>query len=171
MKPESYEICFVADNDYGRFLRDYIPGLGERIDGGRIELHGETIGSHRGYAFYTVGQRKGLGVSNEKPLYVKRIDAAHNVAEVDTDERLYSKALTAEHANFVKYAAIPQSKKLKAKIRYKDAGADCVVKQFTDGRIQVEFDSPRRAITPGQSVVIYENDDVVAGGIISNIME
>lgn len=171
MKPESYEICFVTDNDYGRFLRDYVPGLGERIDGGRIELHGETIGRHKGYAFYTVGQRKGLGISHDKPLYVRRIDAAHNVVEVDTDEKLYSRALLAEHVNLVKYETIPQAKKFKAKIRYKDGGADCVVRQSDPDRMQVEFDSPRRAITPGQSVVIYEDDDVVAGAIISNIME
>lgn len=171
MKPESYEICFVADNDYGRFLRDYIPGLGEKLDRGQIVFDGKTIGVHKGYAFYTVGQRKGLGISHEKPLYVKRIDAAHNVVEVDVDDRLYSRALTAENINMVKYAVIPGGKKFKAKIRYKDGGADCVVSQNAEDRFEVEFSSPRRAITPGQSVVVYEGDDVVAGGIISDILE
>ncbi len=171
MKPESYEICFVADNDYGRFLRDAVPGLGDKLGGGEIVLDGETIGKHNGYAFYTIGQRRGLGVSHEEPLYVKKIDAAHNIVEVDVDEKLYSRVLTAERVNMVKYATIPQGRKLKAKIRYKDSGADCVVRQIADDRIEVEFASPRRAITPGQSVVVYEGDDVVAGGIISNILE
>lgn len=166
-KPESYEICFVADNDYGRFLRDAVQGLGEKIAGGEIVLNGETIGRHRGYAFYTIGQRKGLGISHEKPLYVKKIDAIRNVVEVDVQESLYSRSLSAERVNLVKYSAVPEGITFKAKIRYKDAGADCVVKRTVDDQMEVEFAAPRRAITPGQSVVIYEDDDVVAGGIIS----
>lgn len=171
MKPESYEICFVADNDYGRFLRDYIPGLGQRIDGGDIMFRGKSLGKHRGYAFYTVGQRKGLGISHETPLYVRTIDPAHNVVEVDMDEKLYYRALVAEHTNMVKYAAIPQGRHFRAKIRYKDEGAECVVQQREAGKLNIEFTSPRRAITPGQSVVIYEDDDIVAGGIITNTVE
>lgn len=170
MKPESYEICFVADNDYGRFLREYVPGLGDKIDGGKIMLDGKEIGVHKGYAFYTVGQRKGLGISYEKPLYVRRIDAAHNIVEVDVDEKLYSIGLMAERINMVKYRSIPDGKDFKAKIRYKDTGAACVVTKKPEDRLQIEFVSPRRAITPGQSVVVYEGDDVVAGGIISNTL-
>ena len=171
MKPESYEICFVADDNYGRFLRDSVPGLSDRLDGGDIMLDGKTIGQHHGYAFYTIGQRRGLGISHETPLYVRNIDPAHNVVEVDVENKLYSKALAAERINLVKYLTIPQGKAFKAKIRYKDGGADCVVTQTAADMMQVEFVTPRRAITPGQSVVVYENDDVVAGGIISNILE
>ncbi len=171
MKPESYEICFVADNNYGRFLRDSVPGLGDEIDGGSILFDGKEIGKHRGYAFYTIGQRKGLGVSNEKPLYVKKIDVAHNIVEVDVEEKLYFRTLMAERLNIVKYPRVPQGKKFRAKIRYKDGGADCIVRQTSEDSMEVEFTSPRRAITPGQSVVIYENDDVVAGGIISKILD
>ncbi len=170
-KPESYEICFVADNDYTRFLRDAVPGLKERVGGGDIILNGEKVGAHEGYPFYTIGQRKGLGLSHDAPLYVRKIDSQRNVVEVDTGEKLYSRGLIAEQVNMVKYAEVPQETVFKAKIRYKDPGADCTVRNAADGRIEVEFASPRRAITPGQSVVIYDGDDVVAGGIISNIME
>ncbi len=170
-KPESYEICFVADNNYGRFLREYVPGLGERIDGGDILYRGRVLGKHKGYAFYTVGQRKGLGLSHETPLYVKSIDAARNLVEVDDGDRLYSTALVAERANMVKYPAIPPDNFFRAKIRYKDGGADCFVRQPQADRLEVQFKSPRRAITPGQSVVVYEGDDVVAGGMITNTLE
>lgn len=170
-KAESYEICFVTDNDYGRFLRDYVPGLGERINGGNIMFRGKPLGKHKGYAFYTIGQRKGLGVSHEMPLYVSSIDAAHNIVEVDDDRSLYSGALVAERANMIKYATIPPKRAFRAKIRYKDGGADCTARQPAVDRLEVRFVSPRRAITPGQSVVIYEGDDVVAGGIIASSVE
>ncbi|MCL4510425.1 MAG: tRNA 2-thiouridine(34) synthase MnmA [Bacteroidetes bacterium] len=169
-KPESYEICFVADNDYTRFLRDSVPGLESRIADGEIVLDGKSIGKHHGYAFYTIGQRKGLGISYEKPLYVKGIDANRNVVEVDVDEKLYAKTLVAERVNMVKYSEISEQKIYKAKIRYKDGGASCFVRKIDGERMEVEFVSPRRAITPGQSVVVYENDDVVAGGIISSVL-
>ncbi len=168
MKPESYEICFVADNNYGRFLKDYVPGLDQRLQGGSIVYDGKRVGEHKGYAFYTIGQRRGLGISHDTPLYVKSIDPAKNVVEVDVDEKLYSVGLTAERVNLVKYHDIPADGKFKAKIRYKDGGADCVVALNASGSLDVRFGTPRRAITPGQSVVIYEGDDVVAGGIISN---
>jgi tRNA-uridine 2-sulfurtransferase len=171
MKPESYEICFVADNNYGRFLRDAVPGLGDKIEGGEIVMDGKKVGNHRGYAFYTIGQRKGLGISHDQPLYVKNIDAAHNIVEVDVDDKLYSRVLLAERVNMVKYKSIPPGGAFRAKIRYKDGGAECVVSQTGDDGMKVEFASPRRAVTPGQSVVVYEGDDVVAGGIISNILE
>lgn len=169
-KAESYEICFVADNDYTRFLKDAVPGLEKKIAGGDIKFRGKSIGKHRGYAFYTVGQRKGLGVSHQDALYVTSIDPTSNSIDVDVENRLYARSLRAEHVNLVKYPVIPQEKVFTAKIRYKDPGAECLVKQQADGKIEVEFLNPRRAITPGQSVVVYDGDDVVAGGIISGIL-
>ncbi len=170
-KPESYEICFVADNNYGRFLRDYVPGLGEKLQGGSIVFDGKSVGEHQGYAFYTIGQRRGLGISHGTPLYVKSIDPVKNIVEVDVDEKLYSRGLTAERVNMVKYEAIPAGRRFRAKIRYKDGGADCAVTSADEQQLQLTFDKPRRAVTPGQSVVIYEGDDVVAGGIISNTVD
>ncbi len=171
VKPESYEICFVADNNYARFLRDAVPGLDTKISNGDIVFKGKVVGKHDGYAFYTIGQRKGLGISYQTPLYVKWIDPLRNVVEVDTDETLYSTVLLAERVNFVKYERVPEDKIFSGKIRYKDPGAGCRVKNLGDDRIEVRFLSPRRAVTPGQSVVIYEGNDVIAGGIISRIVE
>ncbi len=166
-KPESYEICFVADNDYTRFLRDAVPGLDGKLDGGEILYNGRVIGNHRGYAFYTIGQRKGLGVSNSEALYVKSIDPVRNAIIVDVESGLLARTLKAESVNFVKYDRIPEDRIFKAKIRYKDPGVDCRVVQTGPETINVEFLNPRRAITPGQSVVVYEEDDLVAGGVIS----
>lgn len=170
-KPESYEICFVADNDYTRFLRDSVSGLETQTEGGEILLNGKHIGRHHGYPFYTIGQRKGLGVSYEKPLYVKSIDPASNVVEVDVEDTLYARGLIAERINMVKYSDFSDGKIYKGKIRYKDGGADCVVRRIGDEQIEVEFVSCRRAITPGQSVVLYEDDDVVSGGVISRVLD
>ncbi len=170
-KPESYEICFVADNDYARLLKDSVPGLGDHVGDGSIILNGKVIGRHHGYPFYTIGQRKGLGISFEKPLYVKSIDPIRNSVEVDVEASLYSSSLEAEHVSLVKYDHFPEDETFKGKIRYKDGGADCTVKEIGDDRIEVHFLKPRRAVTPGQSVVIYEDDDVVGGGVISSTIQ
>ena len=169
-KPESYEICFVADNNYARFLRDYVPGIDSTLGGGEVRYKGETIGKHNGYPFYTIGQRKGLGVSNEMPLYVRSINPGTNVLEVDVERSLYASRFTIERLNFVKYPVLECGSVYTTKIRYKDSGAECVVRSFGDSTMELEFTSPRRAITPGQSAVLYEGDDIVGGGIISRVI-
>ncbi len=170
-KPESYEICFIADNNYMRFLKDLVPGLETRVAHGEILFDGKSVGKHQGYPFYTIGQRKGLGISHNEALYVKSIDAETNTIEVDVGEKLFAKGLLANHINFVKDPTLNKEKTYTAKIRYKDSGAECLAKQTANDEITVEFFNPRRAVTPGQSVVLYENDDVVAGGIISTILK
>ncbi len=169
-KPESYEICFIADNNYIRFLKEVVPGLQTRISDGEIIFEGKPIGKHQGYPFYTIGQRKGLGVSHGEPLYVKSIDAQTNTIEVDTGEKLYASGLLAEGINFMKYPQLTEGTIYKGRIRYKDNGANCIAKQTGEDEIMVEFTDPRRAITPGQSVVLYEEEDIVAGGIISRVL-
>ncbi|HUI31889.1 MAG TPA: tRNA 2-thiouridine(34) synthase MnmA [Candidatus Acidoferrales bacterium] len=169
-KPESYEICFVSDNNYMRFLKEVVPGLETRISNGEILFEGKPIGKHHGYPFYTIGQRKGLGISHSEALYVRNIDAKTNTIEVDIDERLFARRLVANHINFVKYPALSDGKIYNGKIRYKDNGADCIAKQTDNDEITVEFTNPRRAMTPGQSVVLYEDEDVVAGGIILKVL-
>lgn len=134
-------------------------------------FHGDVIGKHHGYPFYTIGQRKGLGISYEKPLYVKEIDAVNNTVEVDIEENLYAVGLIAERLNMVKYHGIPEGKSFKGKIRYKDPGIDCTAKQIDDDKMEVMFDVPRRAISPGQSIVLYDGDDVAAGGIITTVLK
>jgi len=165
-KGESYEICFIPDNDYRRFLRDNVNNIDERVGTGPIVLDGKVIGTHDGYPFYTVGQRKGLGVAHSEPLYVLSVLPEQNTVVVGTEEKLYHTALRARDVNLQKYADLRDPRDLMVKIRYKDAG--CMARCWTtdDGTLHVVFQEPRPAITKGQSVVLYEGDDVVGGGII-----
>lgn len=165
-KPESYEICFIADNDYRRFLRDAVSDIDERIGTGNIVLDGKVIGTHDGYPFYTVGQRKGLGIAHSEPLFVLNVLPSSNEVVVGTADKLDSRTLTADNVNLQKYADLRDARRFHVKIRYKDEGAPAVCRTDEHGILHVEFDEPRRAIAPGQSVVMYEGDDVVGGGII-----
>jgi tRNA-specific 2-thiouridylase len=170
-KKESYEICFVHDNDYRRFLRENVTEMERHAPHGSFVLHGETVGEHDGVPFYTIGQRKGLGLSipsHPEPLYVTGLDIVNNTVLLGDDEELFSNELTAHSVNLLKYPELPQAGiRVSAKIRYKDEGAAATVFPLEGEKIRVVFDSPRRAITPGQSVVFYESDDVIGGGIIN----
>lgn len=165
-KRESYEICFIPDNDYKRFLRDNVEGLEDHVAGGNIVQNGEVIGQHNGYPFYTIGQRRGIGIAAPEPLFVIGVFPQNNTVEVGTADQLMHRGLTADNVNLIKYDSLPEPKRLLAKIRYKDEGAMAICHTTDDGTLHLTFDEPRRAITPGQSVVLYEGDDVVGGGII-----
>ena len=169
-KHESYEICFVTDNDYRRFLRETVPNVEAFAPAGDFVLAGETVGHHEGVPFYTIGQRKGLGLSipsHPAPLYVTGLDVVNNRVLLGDDDDLLAKELTAHSVNLIKYDLLPMDGiRVRAKIRYKDEGADAFVTPLTGNRIHVRFDEMRRAITPGQSVAFYEGDDLVGGGII-----
>lgn len=164
-KPESYEICFIPDNDYRRFLRDNVPDLQNETKG-NIMLDGKPIAKHNGFPFYTIGQRKGLGVSHPEPLYVLNVIPETNEIEVGTDEHLLHNSLVAHSVNLIKYKTLEKPTRLITKIRYKDDGeiGECFIND--EGKLEIHFEQPRRAITPGQSVVLYEGNDVVGGGII-----
>lgn len=167
-KSESYEICFIPDNDYNRFLKDAVPGLTDQVKGGKIKnLQGETIGIHDGYPFYTIGQRKGLNIAGTKAYYVVDIDPEENVVIVGDDGDLQSSKLIAGEINIIAYSSVPESGlKTHAKIRYKDTAEPAVVRLLDSGKAKVIFEQPKRAVTPGQSVVFYEGDDLIGGGII-----
>jgi tRNA-specific 2-thiouridylase len=165
-KPESYEICFIADNDYRRFLRDAVPDIDARIGKGDIVLDGKTIGTHDGYPFYTVGQRKGLGIAHSEPLFVLDVLPSSNTVVVGQADDLDATSLKASGVNLQKYEDLLDERRFMVKIRYKDEGAMATCRTDEQGVLHVHFDEPRRAITPGQSVVMYEGDDVVGGGII-----
>jgi tRNA-specific 2-thiouridylase len=169
-KRESYEICFVSDNNYRRFLKENIPNIDLKAPKGTFMYHDQIVGEHDGVPFYTIGQRKGLGISlptHPEPLYVTGLDVINNVVELGDDEELLTKQLTAHSVNMIKYAELPKEGiRVTAKIRYKDEGASAMAYQISDSEIRIEFDTDRRAITPGQSVVLYESDDVIGGGII-----
>jgi len=169
-KPDSYEICFVPDNDYRRFLRDRVPGLAAEVEGGKFVLtSGEVVGTHEGYPFYTIGQRHGLGVAAGIPLYVTRIDPESNVITLGTRDELLGQKLRATQINLIKYPDLFDERQAMGKIRYKDDGAPALVWQTGDDEIRVAFSVPRTAITPGQSVVLYEDEDVLAGGWIQQV--
>ncbi len=164
-KGESFDLCFIPDNNYHRFLKEQQPEL-EDLEGGPIIFNGEVVGHHRGYPFYTVGQRRGLGVSYRQPLYVLNVIPEENAVVVGTKDQLLHRGLIAHSVNLMKYAALPQPRRVMAKIRYKDPGAPAYA-WTEEGRLYVEFLEPRRAITPGQSVVLYEGDDLIGGGVIA----
>ncbi|CUS99721.1 tRNA 2-thiouridine(34) synthase MnmA [Candidatus Chrysopegis kryptomonas] len=170
-KPESFEICFVPDNDYTKFLEKNVDGLAEKVKGGDIVMDGKVIGKHRGYPFYTIGQRKGLGVALGYPVYVIGIDPVANVVEVGTEDKLYHNALIAGNVNLISVDKIEDGMKVLAKIRYSDEGTLAMLKNYGDDKILVEFEKPKRAITPGQSVVFYDGDVVVGGGIIEKAID
>ena len=169
-KPDSYEICFIPDNDYRRFLKDRVEGLEQQVQGGKFVLSdGTVIGEHEGYPFYTIGQRHGLGLAAGYPIYVTHIDPETNTITVGPREELLRQTLTARQLNFIKYPDLRQERPVTAKIRYKDEGAPAIVWQEEDDAIEVAFAEPRRAITPGQSLVLYEGEDVLAGGWIHRV--
>ena len=170
-KRESYEICFIPDNDYRRFLKENVDGLEEEVSGGSIVRDGKEIGKHDGYPFYTIGQRKGLGLSAGEPLYVIGIYPEANQVEVGTGDQLLNRGLRAGNVNLIKYGNLDEPRRLTAKIRYKDDGKEGICRTLPDGRLEVVFDEPRRSITRGQSVVLYEGDDVVGGGVIEEAFD
>lgn len=169
-KSESYEICFIPDNNYERFLKDRVPTLEQSVSNGDIIRDSKVIGKHKGFPFYTIGQRRGLGVSQPEPVYVIGIYPETNQVEVGTESQLLSNGLTANNVNMMKYENLNEPKKLVVKIRYKDEGkpATCLTKP--DGTLEIIFDGPRPSVTKGQSVVMYENDDVVGGGVITSAL-
>ena len=170
-KPESYEICFIPDNNYPRFLKENVPNLESKVEGGNIVMDGKVIGKHRGYPFYTIGQRKGLGVSLGFPVYVTKIDARTNTIEVGPKEKLYHNGLIAENVNLVSVDKIEDGMRVLARIRYSDPGSMAIIENYPGNKILVKFDEPKPAITPGQSVVFYDGDVLIGGGIIEKALD
>jgi tRNA-specific 2-thiouridylase len=168
-KAESFEICFIPDNNYERFLKEKRRDLEKRLGGGEMIMDGEVVGTHRGYPFYTIGQRKGLGLAAGKPVYVTRIDPERNRLEIGPESMLFHSLLTARQVNMVKYDDCRQGRRVTGQIRSMDPGSPGLAETLADGRLQVRFDQRRKAITPGQSVVVYEGNDVVGGGIIDEV--
>jgi len=167
-KEESFEICFVADNSYERFLKDRVPDLESRVSSGAIKMGDEVVGRHRGYPFYTIGQRRGIG-SFGKPVYVTEIEKESNTVHIGPKEDLMRSGLLARQINMVGFSSIPEGMSVQAKVRYKDDPSPATVYSEEGAGIRVVFEEAKRAITPGQSVVLYEDDDVVCGGVIERV--
>lgn len=166
-KKESYEICFVPDNDYRGFLKRRIPGLEEKVDGGYfVNSKGEILGKHKGYPFYTIGQRKGLEIALGDPQYVLEIDPKENKVVLGSKDELKKSYMKVRKPNLIKYADFPEGEEILTKIRYKDQGAMSRVKVNTKGELEVEFYRDVTGIAPGQSAVFYEGNDLIGGGFI-----
>ncbi|MFH0733910.1 MAG: tRNA 2-thiouridine(34) synthase MnmA [bacterium] len=167
-KPDSQEICFVADNNYERFLREKSPEIVENIKSGDLIYKGKKVGSHKGIPFYTIGQRKGLGLAFGKPAYVTHIDFKENKIYVGDKEELLKYELDAEDINYVSSKSFYVGEKVFAKIRYMDNPASAEITFIGQDKLSLKFENPKLSITPGQSLSIYDKDGfVLAGGIIS----
>lgn len=165
-KAESYEICFVPDNDYRGFLKRRVDGLEERVAGGNfVNTKGEVIGVHQGYPFYTIGQRKGLGMAFGEPMYVTEIRPETNTVVLGTVEELVRNGMMVYQVNSMKYPTIPEDLEVVTKVRYRDQGTLSTLQQVED-RVAVEFMANVSGVAPGQSAVFYDGDDVIGGGII-----
>ncbi len=171
-KPESQEICFIPDNDYKRFLATRLPEVVAKLQEGEIvDESGTVLGHHKGYPFYTIGQRKGLGLAMPAPVYVTEIDAGSNRIKVGTNRELAHRGLIAEKPNWIAVDTLEAELEVEAKIRYNDPGAPARVQMLEDGRVEVQFHAPQRAVTPGQSVVFYDGDVVVGGAVIQSYLK
>jgi len=166
-KAESREICFVADDNYRRFLTDYETKRGRSFEPGDI-VHedGMVLGQHQGTAFYTIGQRKGLGIAYPTPLYVQKIDPKNNRVIVGDNDALYKNELIAHDINWVSIAPSQKPFNAEVKIRYLHQAAPARITLLSENRLHIEFAEKQRAITPGQSVVFYDKDILLGGGLI-----
>lgn len=166
-KPDSQEICFIENGGYSRFIKEYTVEHEEK--GEFVLSDGTVLGTHNGISNYTIGQRKGLGISYSEPLFVLKVDKATNSVVLGRGEELFSREFTVRNANFLSVSSIKEKIDCSAKIRYAHNGAPCSlepIEGFAD-RLFCRFNEPQRAITPGQSAVFYDDDGVViAGGII-----
>ena len=163
-KKDSQDICFVLDGDYAKFIENY---RDKKYDSGDfVDTKGNVLGEHEGIIKYTIGQRKGLGISSERPLYVTKKDIKNNKVVLGHDEDLFSNELIAKNINLIAIDSIEQPMRLKAKIRYNQVEQWATVTQLNDDEIKVVFDEPQRAIAKGQAVVLYDGDTVVGGGTI-----
>lgn len=165
-KNESYEICFVPDNDYRGFLKRKVNGLEDRVSGGFfVDKNGKILGPHKGYPFYTVGQRKGLDIALGKPAFVTKIIPETNTIVLGDEEDLMGSEMTVKGINWIKYDDISDGMEATTKIRYKDKGTLSNLFTYENG-VKVRFYENVKGIAPGQSAVFYEGDDVIGGGII-----
>ena len=162
-KHDSQDICFVPDGDYASFIEEH---TGKTYpEGDFVDTKGNVLGKHKGIIRYTIGQRKGLGISADRPLYVCNIDPKENKVTLGDNEDLFATELWADDINLISLDSIPEPIRIKAKIRYNQKEQLATALQV-GGQIKVTFDTPQRAITKGQAVVLYDGDVVVGGGKI-----
>ena len=167
-RKESREICFIPDNDYPRFLREYLTSA---IKPGLItDKQGKVLGEHQGVIDYTIGQRKGLGISSREPLYVVDIDSQSNTVIVGGKQDVYATEFIITDLNWVSIVRLTEPLTLKVKIRYLHREAEAVISSIDNDSVDIKFAEPQMAITPGQAAVFYQDDMVVGGGTIERVL-
>ena len=163
--PDSQEICFIPDHDYAKYIRENTDA--ELPPGNFVDLDGNILGKHLGITHYTVGQRKGLNLSMGKPVFVVEIRPETNEVVIGDSKDVFSDHLTCDHLNWMSVDGLHgETMKVTAKIRYSHKGAPCEIREIGPDLVEVQFEEPQRAITPGQAVVFYDGDYVVGGGVI-----
>jgi tRNA-uridine 2-sulfurtransferase len=168
-KPDSQEICFISGGDYKQFIAAYLEEQGEQVPelaGELVASNGDVLGRHKGISNFTVGQRKGLGVSSPSPLYVLNIDPASHRVTVGADAELATHSLRANRLNWISIPELTTPMRVKVKIRHRHEPAWATLEPAENAEVLATFDEPQRAVTPGQSAVFYDGDEVVGGGWI-----
>lgn len=160
-KPDSQEICFIPDNNHIRFLDENIK---EDLSGNIIDTNGVILGKHKSFTHYTIGQRRGLGISSDSPIYVTSINKNTHDVIVGKKENLFRREIFANDLNFVLFDKLQDEMKVSAKIRYKSNMAPATIIPYKENIVKIIFDEPQRAVTPGQSVVFYIEGEIVVGG-------
>jgi tRNA-specific 2-thiouridylase len=168
-KPESQEVCFIQDTSYHSFLQER---LGESIEPGPIiDQRGHVLGRHKGIPFYTIGQRRGLGLAKGRPLYVVGIDRVRNALIVGEEEEVYAQTFTVNSVSRINSWEMTSSFSAQVKIRYNHPGSEAVVTPKGREQLEVKFKTPQKAITPGQAAVFYEGEKVIGGGWIKEVLK
>jgi len=167
-KPGSQDICFVPDSGYQKFLEDRV-GKDVMVSGQFKDENDNVVGQHKGIAYYTIGQRDKLGIALGRPVYINRIDKETNTIYVADEDKLYSKEFTASQVNFLSIEGLVKDLKVRVKIRYYNHDVAAKVTSLDEDRIKIVFDEPQKSVTPGQSVVLYQGDVILGGGIIDNL--
>lgn len=166
-RKDSQDICFIPDGDYGAFIESY---TGKSFSAGDfLDQEGRTVGQHRGAARYTLGQRKGLGLSLGEPVYVCGKDMAANTVTVGPERALYAREILVEDLNWIAVEGLDESMRVNAKTRSRQREQEAELFPETGGRVRIVFDQPQRAVTPGQAAVFYDGDSVVGGGTIVEV--
>jgi len=165
-KSDSQEICFIPDDDYARYVRE---NMGAPIRPGNfVDTEGNVLGKHKGIIYYTIGQRKGLGITFGKPMYVVEIRSLTNEVVLGANDKVFSQGLIASDANFIPFEQLDGKVEAFAKIRYSAKPAKCTIEQAGDGQVQVMFENMQRAVTPGQAVVFYTDNMLMGGATIES---
>lgn len=167
-KKDSEEICFIPDNNHGRYICEAAPN--KVRPGNFVDKHGNVLGQHKGIVYYTIGQRKGLGLALGRPVFVTDINPVTNTVVVGPEEDIFKTSLVCKDINLISIDKLEGPMEVEAKIRYSARPAKATISPMENGRVKVSFEDKQRAITKGQSVVFYKDDLVVGGGIIESLL-